>query len=366
MKNKIKFWMIWLVYVSVLALIIALLWTKVWNIMKEYEAAQPGYKVDEFMLQLSEGSYTGPIVVQGNKFESSDVIAEGFRNAIKGKQLTWKAESSGTQAVYGIYDGETKIARAAFEAYNQKQIMVILTISEWKAVNVEPIVKGHYSVHLELPEGYGASVNGLALTEEELTGEPVAMEGMEYVAEYVNVPRFYTYEVKGLIEQPKIEIWDTMGEDVPAEKIEGSLTGETITAKVGFAPQKMPEDLEQFAIQAAKDYSNFFSRDLPGSGASTACLQKYFPENSYYIELAERYRTGDMWMYSDHRTPTFTDLSVSEYTEYSEDCFSCRVIFDKNIYLNRTGETRIEHNDQTYFYVSLNGKWVIADIKSNV
>ncbi|MGN0401957.1 MAG: hypothetical protein ACI4HQ_06815 [Acetatifactor sp.] len=366
MKKKIKFWMIWLAYVAVLALVIALLWSKIWKIMKEYEAAQPGYAVDALMLQLSDGSYAGPVQVEGNKFEPSDNIAHNFRESVKGRELTWKTESSGSQSVYGVYDGETKVAKATFEAFDQKQIMVILTISDWRAVSVEPIVKGQYSVHLELPEGFGASVNGIALTEEEQVGEAVPMEGMEYVAEYVNIPYYRTYEVKGLLEQPKVEVWDAEGNDVPLQEIAGSQTEGSVYARVTFAEQEMPPELEEYVVQAAKDYSNFFSRDLPGSGASTACLQKYFPENSYYIELAERYRQGDMWMYSDHRTPTFTNLETSEYIQYNYECFSCRVVFDKTLYLNRTGETRIEHNDQTYFYVLQGGKWVIADIKSNV
>lgn len=365
MKKKRKFWLVWLIYVTVLAVLIAILWWKVWRIMEVYEAAQPKYTADALLEQLAEGRFAGEVLVSGNKFESSEVYREAFSASLKDKTLTYRAESSGNKVGYGIYADGVKVAVASLEEYDQRPLMAILTVSSWKVARVEAVTpQGQHSVHLEIPRNYQAAVNGVVLTEEEQVGEPVPMEGMEYVAEYVEVPFYVTYEVKGLLREPQVEVWDAQGS--PAGLQEKPDGGDwTVCASVGYGEQEMPKELETYVTQAAVDYSNFFSGDLAGSSKSTACLQKYFPKKSYYIELAEKYRRSDMWMYSSHDTPTFDNLEVTEYVPYSEDCFSCRVVFDKSIHLRKTGATRVEHNDQTYFYVKPDDKWVIADIKSN-
>lgn len=366
MKKKRKFWLVWLIYVTVLAILIAVLWVKVWKTMEIYEAAQPKYAVDTLLEQLAENRYAGEVVVSENKFESSEVYAEAFSDSVKGRELTYRAESSGSRIVYGIYADDVKVATAVVEEYNQQPLMAILTVSDWKVARVEAVTAGgQYNIHLEIPEGYYAVVNGILLSGEEQVGEPVPMEGMEYVSEYVEIPYYVTYEVKGLLKEPKVELWDEQGNNVESQEIPAAGEGWTVCAFVNYREQEIPEELKTYVTQAALDYSNFFSRDLAGSSKSTACLQKYFPKDSYYIELAERYRRGDMWMYSSHDTPTFDNLEVKEYIPYSENCFSCRVVFDKSIHLRKTGETRVEHNDQTYFYVKSDNHWVIADIKSN-
>ena len=192
-------------------------------------------------------------------------------------------------------------------------------------------------------------------------GEPVDMEGMKYVADYVEVPKTVTYEVKGLVSNPDIRVADASGNNIDV-----SSYTDYSNINVGYVTTQIPAELSDYAVTAAKAYSNFFSRDLAGCGESTACLQIYFPQGSYYIDLAEQYRQGDMWMYSRHNTPEFNNVSVEDYTPYSDVCFSCRVIFDKSMYLTATGDTRTEHNDQTYYFVNVDGKWLIADIKSNV
>lgn len=366
MKKKRKFWLVWLIYVTVLAILIAVLWMKVWKIMGIYEAAQPKYAVDALVEQLSENRYAGEVIVSENKYESSEVYAEAFSNSVKDKMLSYRAESSGSRIVYGIYADDVKVATAVMEESNQRPLMTILTISDWKVARVEAAtVEGKCSVHLEIPADYRAAVNGIVLSGEEQVGEPVPMEGMKYVSEYVEVPNYVTYEVTGLLREPKVELWDAQGNPVELQEMPNDGSNWTVCASATYGEQEIPEELKTYVTQAALDYSNFFSRDLAGSSKSTACLQKYFPKDSYYLELAERYRRGDMWMYSSHDTPTFDNLEVKEYIPYSENCFSCRVVFDKSIHLRKTDETRVEHNDQTYFYVNLGNNWVIADIKSN-
>jgi hypothetical protein len=42
------------------------------------------------------------------------------------------------------------------------------------------------------------------------------------------------------------------------------------------------------------------------------------------------------------------------------------VVFDKSMILKLNGQERVDHNDQIYYYVKIDGKWLIADMKEKV
>jgi hypothetical protein len=67
-------------------------------------------------------------------------------------------------------------------------------------------------------------------------------------------------------------------------------------------------------------------------------------------------------MYSAHSAPVFTNEKVSNYVVYSDDCFSVEVAFDKTMILTLNGNERLDKNNQVYYYVKIDGKWLIADM----
>lgn len=361
-KKKSRFWLGYGIYMGVLLVLVMVLIIYVWNTMKKYEKAQPGYVIEKLIEQLETGDVSSVKTEQGNKFEPEAGLPDTFADSVKGKELTYKVKtSSAYKMVYEIADGKTKVCEAELTADNERKIMGILSISDWKVASVNAqAAAGTVNLKITVPSMYKVTVNGIELGSDEQAGEPADMTGMEYVAEYVEVPKVITYEVKGLVNEPQIQVTDASGNN-----IDTSAYTDYSDINIGYASTQIPTELSDYVVTAAKAYSNFFSRDLDGCGESTACLQIYFPQGSYYIDLAEQYRQGDMWMYSRHNTPEFNNVSVEDYTPYSDVCFSCRVIFDKSMYLTATGDTRTEHNDQTYYFVNMDGKWLIADIKSN-
>ena len=361
-RKKSKFWRAYAIYMGVLALLVAALLIYVWNTMKKYESSQPEHVAEELITSLESGDVSMVEAAAGTKFEPEAGLPDTFADEVKGKDLSLRVKSSSAyRMVYDIMDGENKVCEAVVTADNEQKIMGILSISDWKLASVNAAaLDGTINLKITIPSTYKASVNGVELGSEEQTGEPQEMEGMTYVAEYTEVPTTVTYEVKGLVNRPSIRVTDASGNDVDL-----SAYTDYTDMNIGYASQEMPQELADYAIEAAKAYSNFFSRDLEGCSESTASLQVYFPEGSYYIDLAEQYRQGDMWMYSSHSTPGFDNVAALDYIRYSDRCFSCRVVFDKSMYLTATGDTRVEHNDQTYYFVDIDGKWLIADIRSN-
>ena len=359
--KKKKFWLGYGIYMGILAAFVAVLLVYVWDVMKKYEKAQPVYVLEGLLDDLKEGKSDLIADVSLGKFEASGNYAETFAQSVKGKKLDYKVKSNGSYLMtYTLLDNDKVVAEADLKADNERSLMGILSISDWRVDTVRVTVPdGDKGVEITVPDNYTVKVNGVALTSEEMSKEPETLDGMEYVAEYVTPPKKTTYEVKGLINAPSVEVWDSLGVQLDMSRYAGS---EEIVLEYGES--EMPQDLKDYVLTAAKNYSNFFSKDIEGCYESTACIQPYFPQGSYYIDLAEQYRTGDMWMYSAHSAPEFENVAVSEYVRYSDHCFSCRVVFDKRMVLTLSGEPRVERNDQVYYYVNIGGEWLIADMKS--
>lgn len=359
--KKKKFWIGYGIYMGILAVLVTVLLAYVWNIMKKYEKAQPVYVLEALLDDLKAGKSDRIADVELGKFEAAENYAETFAGNVKGKELGYRVKSNGSFLItYSLLDDDQVVAEATLKADNEKTIMGILSISDWKVDSVRVSVpSGDKGIKITVPAAYTVKVNGVELTAEERTGEARVIDGMEYVAEYTDPPKTVAYEVKGLMKEPVVEVSDGSGSAVDLSAYAGA--SEIV---LGYAESEMPQELKDYVLTAAKDYSNFFSKDIEGCYDSTACIQRYFPEGSYYIGLAEQYRTGDMWMYSAHSAPEFRNAEVSEYIRYSDSCFSCRVAFDKYMVLTLSGEPRIERNDQVYYYVNIGGNWLIADMKS--
>lgn len=63
-------------------------------------------------------------------------------------------------------------------------------------------------------------------------------------------------------------------------------------------------------------------------------VQKYFIKNSDYYNHAYEWATGDDIDFTSIHTITgFANEQISDFSRYSENCFSCKVYFEKNMNL---------------------------------
>ena len=124
-------------------------------------------------------------------------------------------------------------------------------------------------------------------------------------------------------------------------------------------------------------WTDFLARDLGNYNNSygLATIQKRLIKDSDYYESAAQYAHEiDITFISDHHDgkPKYSNVSVTEYTEYSDECYSCRIMVTKNMILNKTGQLRTITIDTTNFYVYvddtddgvLNPHWCVADMKT--
>ncbi len=362
-KTKSKFWFGYRIYVGVLALLFVVMCIAVWNTMKKYEAAQPEKYVDKVVQKIEDGNFEDVTYTSGadNKFEPNLDYKKEFESLVAGKELDFKISADSYDSLKPKYDiliGEEKVATVNLKSVKEYKKMAILVLSEWEVDSIVPVVKaGNYEIEITLPMNYEAEINGIKLTDEELSGDAVEMEGFDYVKEYVEAPKTVTYVVKGLANVPELKV---NGEVIASDKL--TVKGNKYSYTADYEAQEIPAELRDYVLNAAKKYSNYFSRDLEGCRESTAPIADIFPAGSYYIQMAEKYRQEDMWMYSAHSAPVFTNEKVSNYIVYSEDCFSVEVAFDKTMVLTLNGNERLDQNNQVYYYVKIDGKWLIADM----
>lgn len=364
-KSRSKISPFWVV-LGIFALGYILFWVIFINsvIVKDlniYNESQPTVVMDKLVETIGKGDISSmDFASSGCRFEDGNIYRDTFAANIQGKAITYQenAKSYDAQApLYDIYAGSEVIATAKVVAGKSEPLMMILSKTEWTIESVTPIYEtGDEGLIIEIPDTFTAYVNGIQVDSRELK-ETSDYSEFEYAAAYVTVPAKTKYEITGLMTKPSVKICDANGNEV-------SYTEEGAKYSAGYVATQAPSEIADYVLNNAKVYSNFFSGDLANAHNSINGIRYMFPENSDYLTLAENYRLHDMWMYSGHATPVFSNESVTNYIQYSEDFFQVDVYFDKSMVLTRTGDTRVDTTNSTYYYVKVNGSWVIADMIS--
>lgn len=367
-KNREKhfplFWILYALFIVAFAVFWFELIKYVKNQLVVYEAAQPKYVVEKAINDLEFSNFAGlEFEKVGSRFENPDYYRDTYVSSLKGRTLTYEesATSFDTKSpVYNIYAGDEHVADITLHETSSEQLMFILSIQQWEIKEIKPVYSTiSREVTVTVPSNCKVFVNGLELSEAELTDKSREYSGFDYVKKYVTMPCEVTYHVTGLVTEPVVAIRDAYGNDVTAS-VDGS-TYRVLLEDVA-KPSEIPSDIADMVLKNAKDWTNFFSTDLEGCRSSVACLAHMFPEDSDYLTLANNYRKHDMWMYSKHDTPEFVGEKLSNYIVYSDDCFSVDVYFEKKMFLVKTKANRVDVTNATHYYVKIDGKWVIADM----
>ncbi len=365
-KRKIPFFRIlYFLFVFTLLLFWVAVFLYVRGCLIDYEAAQPEHIIEKLIAQMEgkEGDGSLHLQIASSRFEDEEENRNRYLSIVQNDGITYKKEAESYQAkgpVYRLYAGDALIATVSLREKASRSLMFLLTIQEWEVGQTQhEKVKGSHNLSIKVPDVYRVMVNGIAADERELSGSREELAEFQYSAEYVDVPELVEYRIEGLFREPEITIYNALGEKVAFSPGED---GNIYIAS--FQESAMDKDLEAFVLTNAKNYSNFFSRDLPGCQASIDPIRDMFPKNSYYLTLAENYRLFDMWMYSGHGTPVFLEEKTANYVVYDEGFFSCEVHFDKKMILTRTKEERHDIHNTRYYYAKIDGKWRIVDMQS--
>lgn len=382
------FWIFYFLFV----LAMVAFWFRVVKYVNEslvlYEQSQPANTMEKVLDQFRETGLEQYVTIEGeiSRFEKEADYAAQFQGDVRGKILFYllaKGYQDPSAPRYELFADAEHIGFCTLKEVSAEPFFLnLLTMSEWELDKVElEAVSGDQEVEITIPDSYQALINGIPADDRELTGEPTVSPEFTYVAAYVPVPSFVTYKTGGMLHSPKVEIKDQSGqtvltvdgegaEDATAELASGEdaicdveRKGDKLKVTIkGFQESEMPKELAAMALENTERYTNFFSVDLPGSRASVSPIKDMFPEDSYYLDLADTYRREDMWMYSSHDEPVFRNETVNHYIRYSDELFSCEVYFDKDMRLHKTGKIKVDTTNFRLYYGLLNGEWKILDM----
>ncbi len=192
----------------------------------------------------------------------------------------------------------------------------------------------------------------------------------EYIREYCpEVPDIATYQLCLIGDGTNVAIKDAEGVSVEY-KMEGSFIDASSVKKEDSLPAGLSGDPDPLAM--AEQWSLIMSDDLPGAWHGFYQLTPYLINDSYFYNVVWKWVTSvDITFMSGHylQNPVFVNESVTEYVKYSENCFSCRIKFDKPMHLDN-GNDYTDKIDSIFYFVYIddtpdNGisdpHWAIAD-----
>ena len=126
--------------------------------------------------------------------------------------------------------------------------------------------------------------------------------------------------------------------------------------KVGFGNNKeLEEELGDFIVECAKDYSLYMSNDKGFWNISKNI--------SSDVPLYDNLRQTPTFFYADHASTEFDNLTTSDFCVYSESCVSYDVKFDYviNMY-NGTQHDFPTHLTMVMIYDNDYDTWVVGSI----
>lgn len=338
------------------------------NAMKNY--------LTEFRNKVADGTLTDSISIPAasGEFESADVYKNIYLSQFEGvSSYTYEKDSASyltEEPVYNVFADKTLVAKVTLSASNERTIFGILTIMDWNVKEIKPVfTAGSYDYTISVPSDYKVTINGVALNESYRTGNVVENPDFANVSEYVTMPSLVEYKVTELVNEPEIKVYNAAGEEIEYTPDENG----NITVDYQKASSEMPQEYYDDALKMAQTWEDFLTRDLSGDNYGLGTIQQYLIKDSYYWDIAESYAHGvDITFISNHTMldPPYSNISITDYISYGENCYSCHIYFEKNMYLTKTGETRVDTIDSTFYFVKYddsddgvdNPHWAIVDM----
>ena len=202
--------------------------------------------------------------------------------------------------------------------------------------------------------------------------ETTEIDEYEYVREYCDaVPALSTYRLCLIDDGGKITVKDQSGADVEYTQKDTLIEAHTMPTS-DTMPQGLADTIDPLAI--AEAFSLITSDDLGGEWPhGFNKLANYLIKDSYFYEKNYEFATSvDITFVSDHTldNPPFNSEEVSEYVKFSDECFSCRIKFNKPMHM-ANGVNKVDVVDSTYYFVYYddsedgidNPHWALVDTR---
>ena len=208
---------------------------------------------------------------------------------------------------------------------------------------------------ISAPTGSVVTVNGVELGDSDIAkdenGNAIVtdIEVLKNVKDYISsVPTFTTYQAAGVDGEPEIKVVDKDGNELALTQ-----NGKEYVASMSM-DQAMIDEQKPYVEEVIKAHGEHFL-DISSS------IYNYIMPNS---ELYENIQGTVTNFYSTSKIAnyTFDNVTVDNFIQYTDNCYSCDIYYDLNVTFNTAGyEPQNEGSNMTWVFVEKDGKWYLTD-----
>ncbi len=347
-----------MIYTAALAIVICLVWILLYGLLKDYEGGRPASTMDKIISQFTVDNVESLLNNSGvtyNEFESNQIVATYLKGQLTAGAANYKKKSgeyAEENPVYVVYAGETAIAKVTLAADGKNGH----NFTKWKmgAISFDGYAdkkQNNSAVTIQVPKGAQLSLNNVPVSAQYISADDQLFDPCKHVADYVTPPVDTVYTIQGLLVKPEISV-----------VLNGTqLTIQEDTKKNTYTALYPADDT---LLAQQQDYIKTIAESYGKYIINRGSLSTL---SGYMVGYAKDYVSDipAVWafLYGKTYTYEFQNENITNFSKYSDNCFSCDVYYD--LYVDyQTGNTTY-NTSLTYTFVKINGKWYVADFIIN-
>lgn len=352
MKKKNRFLKGIIIYAALLGVAIVGLLIWFWNFIDAYEKAMPyNFMKKEFALfgeETVEEYFDFDKVDVNKEFVTREELVEHICGLLNDNMTFVEAkENTDKNPVYEIKSGDMTIAKAYFEENGEDDY----GFTQWKLkdYDVQLAVPKTNSVEIKALADSTVVVDGVTLSEKYIVEKDIPAENSEKLSKYLdNPPTYVKYKVEGILGEHTVESTD----------VNGVVSTYTMNGDVYEYGWNNNEVLQAEVQQYVETVNEWYAKFFTNAGWS---LYNYVLKGSY---MYDNLKLSTTYFYPDEYVSgrKMVSREFSEFRQYSEDCFSCRVNYVYEVYFEGyKTDKEVTKNDMTMIFTKSNGKWLLTD-----
>ena len=351
MIGSIVFYLFFFAYLAVLLHAAIYGYSLLIDWLNRYEASQPD-KICEKVFQdlFGDPDWEALYEMAGEEdtiYEGAEEYAIYMDNLVGDTELTYVETSAGLSGdkKYIVKADSTKVAEFTLKDLSH----VEADIPEWTLGEVSVFYTRQEDLFVFTVPGHTVHINGVPLDTEQYVVGTTSTVVEDYLPSDLDGYRDMTLYFEGLLLQPEVTILDENG-----AAMEVVYDAETNTYSEVIVSQEISQELFDVVVAANKAYGKYMITAI-----NKTAMKSYFSTTgSAYANLPNQW---ELWMQS-YSAYNFTEATVRDYYQYSEDFFSARV--EMILQVTRKDGSVKDYDMSTTFFVRKNseGKWLVESM----
>lgn len=358
-KKKIQpFRLFMIVWLGLLSICIAIGLHLFYNFLEKYEAAyqasRPVHDMDRLLETfkiMDMDTITNLMTVKPeiSEFETEDDLKGYIKSLLLDKELGYLTTSNHLEDFPEYYITADGYILGVVSLRKQPVSTKEYNFPEWYISSLEIYTDAQHSVRVEKPDNYQLLINGMPVDTTYRYEKDIKIGNKQtYFGDRITIPTLEKYYVNGLFEKPEITAIDCFGEE--CEVVWNEARG---IYEIPFAKPSNMDELEEYCIQAACDYTNWVSQD-----AEEDIINKYFETDS---ELLDMIKAGTSRKYfTRHSNTNIQNIQVLEHVVYNEKAMYASISLDQH--MDVWGLDTIVDVQCNFFYLNTDEGWKIISI----